>query len=72
MKKEVTVDGMTCEGCANTVRKKFEDIQGVEKVEVNRSTKNVSIESSTAIDEDTLVAALSGTNYSVVKASEKE
>ncbi|MDN6195192.1 MAG: heavy-metal-associated domain-containing protein [Atopostipes suicloacalis] len=50
MKKEVTVEGMTCEGCANTVRKKFEDIQGVEKINVDRATKNVSIESLTAID----------------------
>lgn len=67
MKTEIRVEGMTCEGCAKTVREKIEAIDGVQAVEINRSTNKAIIESSKPIDQDQFVAALADTNYSVVK-----
>ena len=32
MKKELTIEGMKCDGCASTVVEKLESIDGVERV----------------------------------------
>ena len=66
MKKEITVEGMKCAGCANTVREKFEAIEGVEVLEADHSANKVIIESTVAINNEILVDALSSTNYSVI------
>ncbi|MGX7388838.1 heavy-metal-associated domain-containing protein [Carnobacterium divergens] len=66
MKKEVVVEGMKCEGCANTVREKFEAIEGVKSVTIDLKNKKVVLESQSIIDKETLVSVLSDTKYSVV------
>ncbi|MEG0497886.1 MAG: heavy metal-associated domain-containing protein [Carnobacterium sp.] len=66
MKKEVLVEGMKCEGCANTVREKFEAIEGVESVEIDLINKKAVLESQSDIDKDKLVSALSETKYSII------
>lgn len=66
MKKEVLVEGMKCEGCANTVQEKFEAIEGVDSVEIDLINKKAVLESQSNIDKDTLVFALADTKYSVV------
>ena len=66
MKKEVLIEGMKCEGCANTVQERFAAIEGVESVEIDLANKSVLIESQSEIQEDTLVAALADTKYSLV------
>ena len=66
MKKEVLVEGMKCEGCANTVQEKFEAIEGVDSVEIDLINKKVVLESQSNIDKNTLVFALADTKYSVV------
>ncbi|MFV8814800.1 heavy-metal-associated domain-containing protein [Aerococcus urinaeequi] len=68
MKKEVLVEGMKCEGCANTVKEKFKSIEGVESVEIDLINKKAVLESQTEIDTETLNAALAETNYSVLSA----
>ncbi|WP_034552018.1 heavy-metal-associated domain-containing protein [Carnobacterium funditum] len=66
MRKELVVEGMKCEGCANTVQERFEAIEGVESVEINLESKKVSVESKIEIDKETFKSALSETKYSVV------
>jgi len=65
MKKEVTIEGMKCEGCADSVQETFSTIGGVESVEIDLENKTAMIESQSDIDKDTLDSALSETNYSV-------
>lgn len=67
MKKEVLIEGMKCQGCANTVQERFAEIEGVESVEVDLATKKVMIESQSEILENRLVAALADTKYSLVE-----
>ena len=66
MKKEVFIEGMKCEGCANTVQDRFSAIEGVESVEIDLANKSVLIESQSEVPEDTLVVALADTKYSLV------
>lgn len=66
MQREVLVEGMKCEGCANTVQGKFEAIEGVESVEIDLVNKKAVLESQSAIDNNTLNSTLSDTKYFVV------
>ena len=66
MKREVLVEGMKCEGCANTVQENFEAIEGVKSVEIDLVNKKVVLESQSAIDNNTLNSTLSDTKYFVV------
>ncbi len=67
MKKELTIEGMKCEGCASTVVEKLQSIAGVERVVVDLATKQAIVESQTEIDEAAVNQALSDTNYHVAK-----
>ena len=39
MKKEVLIEGMKCEGCANTVQERFAEIEAVESVNIDLANK---------------------------------
>lgn len=65
MKKEVVVEGMTCKGCANTVRNKFEAIEGVESVEIDLPNKKVTLTSKENIEREELESSLADTHYSL-------
>ena len=67
MKKELTIEGMKCEGCASTVVEKFQSVEGVERVVVDLEKKQASVESQNEIDEKVFIQALSDTNYKLVK-----
>ena len=67
MKKELTIEGMKCEGCASTVVEKLQSIAGVERVVVDLATKQSIVERQTEIDEAAVNQALSDTNYHVAK-----
>lgn len=67
MRKEVVVEGMKCEGCANAVYERFTAVEGVEAVKVDLANKKVTLESQTDIDTANLNAALSNTKYSIVE-----
>lgn len=66
MKQEVTVQGMTCQGCANSVKTKFEKIKGVNSVEVDLENKLATLNTELEIPKDSLQTALEDTNYEVV------
>lgn len=67
MKKEIVVEGMSCAGCANTVKTRFEAIAGVESVNVDLENSKVTIESASEVEKDTLITALSDTSYSIAE-----
>jgi len=67
MKKELTIEGMKCEGCASTVVEKLQSIEGVERVAVDLEKKQAIVESQNEIDETLFIQALSDTNYNLVK-----
>lgn len=67
MKKELTIEGMKCEGCASTVVEKFQSIEGVERVVVDLEKKQAIVESQNEVDEKVFIQALSDTNYKLVK-----
>jgi len=66
MKQEVTVTGMTCQGCANAVKTKFEKIKDVNSVEVDLDNDRATLTTETEIPKDSLKTALEDTNYEVV------
>lgn len=63
MKQTVTVENMTCGGCANTVKKRFEGVPGVKNVEIDLENKTATIESDERISHELLKESLEGTNY---------
>lgn len=66
MKQEVDVNGMTCQGCANTVKTKFEKINGIDSVEIDLENKKAILETEIEIPKDLLQTVLEDTNYEVV------
>lgn len=69
MKKELTIEGMKCEGCASTVVEKFQSVEGVERVVVDLETKQAIVESPIEIDETVFDQALSDTNYTITSSN---
>jgi len=45
MRQEVKVEGMSCAGCANTVKRRFAGIPEVENVEIDLDSKKAHLES---------------------------
>lgn len=67
MKQEVSVSGMTCAGCANTVKQRFTGIPAVDAVEIDLEQKKATLTVEDHIGDDELIAALEGTPYTVEK-----
>lgn len=67
MLKEVKIEGMTCGGCANSVKKKLSALEGVQSVEVDLDKQQAIISSERAIDQEVLKEALADTSYSIVE-----
>lgn len=63
MKQTVTVENITCGGCANTVKKRFEGIPHVKNVEIDLVSKIATLESDERIPDVLLKESLEGTNY---------
>ena len=66
MKQEVTIQGMTCQGCANAVKTKFEKIKGIDSVKIDLENKKAILETEIEIPKDSLQTVLEDTNYEVV------
>ncbi|RBQ32364.1 copper-translocating P-type ATPase [Arcobacter sp. FW59] len=67
MTKVLKVDGMSCGHCSGRVEKALNAIDGVDSVKVELSTKDVTINMSKELDEQTLVSAISDAGYEVIK-----
>ncbi|ALV22627.1 heavy-metal-associated domain-containing protein [Carnobacterium antarcticum] len=69
MKKELTIEGMKCEGCASTVAEKFQAVDGVERVMIDLDSKTATVESQKDINESVFQEALADTKYKVVETA---
>ncbi|MGE0218387.1 heavy-metal-associated domain-containing protein [Mycolicibacterium sp.] len=59
----ITVDGMTCGGCANSVRAELSTIPGVQDVAVDLVNGTVTIASAAPVDADAIRAAVEEAGY---------
>jgi len=62
------VSGMSCGGCATTVKNKLAAFVGVTTVHVDLAKKEVEITSLQAISADSLQQTLSQTHYNITEA----
>ncbi len=61
------VSGMTCGGCATTVKNKLSAFDGVTSLNVDLAKNEVEITSLKAISADRLQQALSNTHYTIAE-----
>ena len=67
MEQEIFIEGIKCAGCANTVKEKFESIEGVDTVSVDLESKRAVVISKERLNLDSFTSALSDANYKVVE-----
>ena len=61
MSETITVEGMTCEHCEQTVEEALEDVDGVTSAGADRETESATIEGNA--DPDALVSAVDDAGY---------
>jgi copper chaperone CopZ len=59
----ITVEGMTCGGCANSVRAELTHIPGVVDVDIDLSNGTVVIASDSPVDDAAIRAAIEEAGY---------
>jgi copper chaperone len=64
---ELRVEGMTCGGCANSVKKSVQAVDSTAKVDVDLGSKKVRIETQLGIDQ--VKAAIVQAGYSVTAST---
>ncbi|MFB1065647.1 heavy metal transporter [Natrinema sp. CBA1119] len=61
MSQTITVEGMSCEHCEQTVGDALEDVAGVESVDVDREAERATVEGD--VDTQVLVSAVDDAGY---------
>ncbi|MFC6823899.1 CopZ family metallochaperone [Halopelagius fulvigenes] len=61
MSRNITVEGMTCEHCEQTVEEALSGVGGVESATADRESESATVEGDA--DEDELVAAVEDAGY---------
>ena len=72
MRQEVEVKGMSCEGCANSVKTNFLKIKGVHEVEIDLEKNLAILDVEFEIPKESLETILEDTNYEVVSSWAEE
>jgi len=67
MVKTLKVEGMTCGHCKMRVEKALNAVKGVENATVNLEAKEVTINISEDINDQTLIDAVTDAGYEVIK-----
>ena len=62
MSETLTVEGMSCSGCEQTVQEALLSVSGVESADVDRKAETATVEGDADVDE--LVAAVNDAGYS--------
>lgn len=65
MKTELKVSGMKCNGCKNAVIKAVSKVDGVNLVDVDLPSGNVTIETEKPVDQADLIQAIEQAGYKV-------
>ena len=66
MSQQITVSGMSCEGCEERVEEALITVPGVTAVAVDRTTETATIEGPAPVDE--LVASIEEAGYEAAEA----
>lgn len=67
MNKNLTIEGMKCEHCANFVKKALQGVDGVQDVTVDLETKKAEVRISKEVADQQLVAAVDEAGFKVVE-----
>lgn len=68
MKKLISVEGMSCEHCERAVQGALASVEGVSKVDVDLTSKQVRVEGENLKD-DLLTEAIEDAGYDVIKVN---
>ncbi len=66
MKTKFTITGMTCNGCANTVKKLLSNVKGVKDAQVSLAENTAEVTRDENVTLDVLKIALKGFPYGIV------
>ena len=61
--ENITIANLSCGGCVNTITKKLSTIKGVEKVEVDLETNNVSVNHDAIVKREQITKMLMSIGY---------
>lgn len=64
MEKTYEIKGMKCQGCQKTITEKFQEVPGVQKVEVDLENKTATVNGE--VTQDALQEGLKGTKFEVI------
>lgn len=67
MEKKLIIEGMTCDGCANTVLRKLQSIEGVTEVTVRRETNSALIKGENEVSNEAIHASLADVKYNITE-----
>ena len=65
MKKNIMIEGMKCEHCSNFVAKALKEIDGVDHVSVDLSSKTAQVQTSKPVADDVLRQAVEQAGFEV-------
>ena len=65
MKKEINIEGMSCQHCVKHVTEALSELENVTSAVVNLEQKNAIIESAEDLDEALITAAIDDAGYTV-------
>lgn len=65
MKKQITINGMHCAGCVNSVEKAIERVEGVKSVSVQLTTEKASIEFEGEFPAEAVKDAIENAGYNI-------
>lgn len=71
MKKVISIDGMSCEHCAASVKTALENIEAVKSAKVDLKKKTAVVKLSADVADDVLTAAISEAGFTPVSVNEK-
>ncbi len=72
MKKEIRIEGMSCEHCVKRVRKVLSELEGVKNIEIELESGIVKLESGSSVSDDVLKEVIEDAGYDVVSVESRE
>ncbi|OPJ60038.1 heavy-metal-associated domain-containing protein [Clostridium oryzae] len=71
MKKEISIEGMSCAHCVKHVTEALESLAGVSKVQVSLESKSATIETDGKVSNTDIATAIEEAGYDIVNISDK-
>lgn len=71
MEKKLLIEGITCDGCANTVLNRLQSVEGVSEVTVSRETNSAVIRGENEISDEAIHESLVDSKYNVIEIQDR-